>query len=144
MDGIERAGRLVQTADEIRALLAEVRTIAVVGISANPSRDSNLVARYLQSVGYRVVPVNPTIEEALGLRCYASVRELAERPDLVDVFRRPDAVGAVVDEAIDLGVRRIWLQRGVIDQAAVERALAAGIDVTVDRCIMEDHKAFVG
>jgi uncharacterized protein len=144
MEGFERMGTLLETPEQIRGLLHEVESIAVVGVSERPLRDSNLVARYLQQSGYRIVPVNPTLAEVLELRCYASLRELPAVPDLVDVFRRPDAVAAVVDEAVELGVQRIWLQRGVIDRAAIKRALTAGIDVVADRCIMEDHKALCG
>ena len=113
-------------------LLKESKTIAVVGLSPNPDRDSHEVAKYLQSVGYRVIPVNPTIEEALGEKSFPDLRSIPERVDMVDVFRRPELVGPVVDEAINIGARSIWFQDGVINEEAAVRARAAGLEVVMD------------
>jgi uncharacterized protein len=120
--------------DAARFILTHLRTWAVVGCSPDPARDSNRIARLLTSRGYRVIPVNPGVDELLGERCYASLREVREPVDVVDVFRRSDAAGAHVDEAIEIGARAVWLQLGVIDDAAAERARAAGLEVVMDRC----------
>jgi predicted CoA-binding protein len=119
----------------IRSLLEGRRTWAVVGCSADPSRDSNRIARMLQSRGYEVIPVNPNCgEELLGVRCYASLAEIPHRVDVVDIFRRASEAGGHVDEAIAIGASAVWMQLGVIDEAAAERARAAGLDVVMDRC----------
>ena len=109
-------------------------TWAVVGCSPDPSRDSNRIARMLRSSGYRVIPVNPHAGEVLGERSYPSVRDIPERVDVVDVFRRADQAGAHVDEAIDIGAKAVWLQLGVVDEDAAVRAREAGLDVVMDRC----------
>jgi uncharacterized protein len=121
--------------DDIRALLTQTRTWAVVGCSADPSRDSHGVAALLQREGFRVIPVNPNVEgELLGERCYASLHEIEERVDVVDIFRRADQAGAHVDEAIAIGATGVWMQLGVIDEAAADRARSAGLRVVMDRC----------
>src|SRR4051794_30402883 len=124
--------------DDVRALLETTRTWAVVGCSPDPARDSHAVARVLQRHGFRVVPVNPVcgLDELLGERCYPSLADIPEEEqiDVVDVFRRADAAGTHVDEAIARGVTGVWLQLGVIDHAAAERARAAGLRVVMDRC----------
>ena len=127
------------TLDEtIRDLLSAPLTWAVVGCSPRPQRDSHRIAALLQRRGNRIIPVNPRAagEEILGERCHARLTELpdAERVDVVDIFRRPDAAGAHVDEAIAIGARAVWMQLGVIDHAAAERARAAGLEVVMDRC----------
>jgi len=126
-------------ADEavIRRVLTGMRTWAVVGASPSPARDSNRIAGLLKSRGYRMIPVNPNCdaaEEIAGERVYPSLADVPEPVDVVDVFRRSDAAGAHVDEAIAIGARAVWLQLGVIDPAAAERARAAGLDVVMDRC----------
>ena len=118
----------------IRRVLTEHKTWAVVGCSPDPFRDSHRIAALLQARGYRVIPVNPQIDEVLGERAYASVHEIPEPVDVVDVFRRSDQAGRHVDEAIQIGAKAVWLQLGVIDVAAAERAKAAGLDVVMDRC----------
>ena len=121
----------------IRTVLEGFRTWAVVGCSPDPSRDSHRIARLLQSRGYRVVPVNPEApEELLGERCYPSLRDVPPEAgvEVVDVFRRADQAGVHVDEAIAIGARAVWMQLGVIDHAAAERARAAGLLVVMDRC----------
>jgi predicted CoA-binding protein/ubiquinone/menaquinone biosynthesis C-methylase UbiE len=122
--------------EAVRSILIERRTWAVVGCSPDPSRDSNRIARLLMSRGYRVIPVNPAVDEVLGERCYPSVRDIPaeEGVEVVDVFRRSDAAGAHVDEAIEAGAKAVWLQLGVIDEAAAQRAREAGLDVVMDRC----------
>ena len=118
----------------IRRLLEDTHVWAVVGLSPDPSRDSHQVASMLQSRGYRVIPVNPACDEVLGEKSYASLGEIPESVEVVDVFRRPDAAGAHVDEAIAIGASAVWMQLGVVDHAAAERAQAAGLDVVMDRC----------
>jgi uncharacterized protein len=130
------------TPDELRALLRAARTVAVVGLSPNPARPSHAVARYLQRAGYTIVPVNPHQAIILGERCYPSLAAAARDHtiDVVDVFRRSALAGAVVDEALALGPRLIWLQQGVVDPAAAERARAAGVPFVMDRCLAVDHQ----
>ena len=122
--------------DDIRAVLTQTRVWAVVGCSPDPWRDSHRIASLLQRSGYRVIPVNPAVDEVLGERCYASLAEVpsSEGVEVVDVFRRSDAAGAHVDEAIAIGAKAVWLQLGVIDEAAAARARAAGLRVVMDRC----------
>lgn len=129
------------TPDEIRALLRSVKTIAVLGLSDNPERPSYRVARALQGFGYRIVPVRPAQTEVLGEKAYAALADLPERPDLVDVFRAPEHVPAIVDECIRLGVKAIWLQEGVVHEAAAGKARAAGLFVVMDRCIWKEYVA---
>ena len=120
----------------LRELLTGSRTIAVVGASPRPHRPSHGVMRYLQRQGYRTIPVNPTVAGAtiLGERAYASLSEIPEPIDMVDIFRRSEAAGAAVDEAIAIGAKAVWMQLGVIDRAAASRAEAHGIKVVMDRC----------
>ncbi len=125
--------------DEIEEILGSARTVAVVGLSSKPQRPSHGVARYLQQQGYRVIPVNPNEASVLGERSYASLREVPEPIDVVDVFRRSDEAGAAVDEAIAVGAWAVWLQEGVIDERAAQRARAAGLKVVMDRCMLREH-----
>jgi uncharacterized protein len=123
----------------IKRILEECKTIAVVGLSSNPYRPSYGVARYMQKHGYRIIPVNPGETEILGERAYPSLADIPEKVDLVDIFRRSEEAGVHVDEAIRLGLKAVWLQEGVIDQAAAERARTAGLMVVMDRCILKEH-----
>jgi len=125
--------------DEIRALLKRVKTIVVVGLSDSPERPSHGVAGALQSFGYRIIPVNPTIDQVLGERAYPDLRSVPEAIDLVDVFRSSEHVAGIVDDCIALQLPALWLQDGVIDEAAARRAQAAGIQVVMDRCIYRDY-----
>lgn len=125
---------------DIRALLQRVKTIAIVGYSPKPQRPSHAVAATLQARGYRIIPVRPAINEGLGEKAYARVSDLPEVPDLVDVFRQPAAVDAIVDDCIALGVKNLWLQDGVINEAAALRAQAAGMMVVMDRCTLRDQR----
>jgi predicted CoA-binding protein len=120
--------------DLIRSVLEGHRTWAVVGCSPDPGRDSHRIARMLQSRGYRVIPVNPSCDELLGERCYPALGDIPEPVEVVDIFRRADQAGAHVDEAIAIGASAVWMQLGVIDHEAAERARAAGLDVVMDRC----------
>ena len=131
----------VQTPDPADKILRSARTIAVVGLSANPRRPSHGVARYLQRAGYRIIPVNPNVSEVLGERAYATLSELPGPVDVVEVFRRSEYAGAIVDEAIAIGAGAVWLQDGVVDDAAAGRARAAGLDVVMDDCMMRRHAA---
>ena len=129
----------INSRETIRKILDECRTIAVVGLSSNSGRASNGVSRYMQSQGYRVIPVNPNETEVLGQKAYATLAEVPDKIDLVDVFRRSDEAGRAVDEAIAIGARAVWLQEGVIDNSAAQRALDAGLMVVMDRCWLKDH-----
>ena len=120
-------------------ILDSAQTIAVVGLSANPRRPSHGVARYLQRAGYRIIPVNPNVDEVLGERAYASLREIPQPVDVVEVFRRSEFVGPIVDDAIAIKARAVWLQDGVVDEAAAARARASGLDVVMDDCMMRRH-----
>ena len=136
--------------DPIGELLQRVQTIAVVGLSCNPMRASHGVSAYMQSQGYRIIPVNPLIEECLGEKAYPSLLEIPRNEippgepgkiDLVNIFRRPEFVEEVVDQAIELKVPAIWMQEGVIHEKAAEKARQAGIFVVMDRCILKEHQA---
>jgi len=125
-------------AEDIDAIL-DMRRIAVVGLSSDPYRDSFNVARYMKSQGYDILPVNPNEREVLGLRAYPDLASLPEPPEVVNVFRRPEFVAQVVEEAIEVGAKAIWLQFGVIDMEAAHRAREAGLIVVMDRCIKVEH-----
>ncbi len=127
--------------DPIHELLSRTKTIAVVGLSDSPLRPSYGVSAYMQSQGYRISPVNPQIEESLGEKAYASLLDIPEKIDLVDVFRRPEHVDEIVEQAIQLKIPAIWLQEDVINEAAAERARQAGIFVVMDLCILKEHRA---
>lgn len=130
--------------EEIKSLLKRIRTIAVVGLSPRPNRPSHGVAKSMQKFGYRIIPVRPAVDEVLGERAYATLRDLPEKVDLVDVFRAPEYVDAVVDDCIALGVSRLWLQEGVINESAAQRARDAGIQVVMDRCVYRDYMRLFG
>jgi len=125
--------------ETIIRILTECRTIAVVGLSSDPWRPSHGVAAYMQRAGHRVIPVNPNETEVLGERAYASLFDLPEKIDLVNVFRRPEEAGKAVDQAIAIGAKAIWLQEGVIDEVAAQRAFDAGLMVVMDRCWLKEH-----
>jgi len=120
--------------EDIRFALQQTKTWAVVGCSPDPGRDSHRIAALLMRHGLRVIPVNPAATEILGERCFASVHEIGEPVDVVDVFRRSSEAGAHVDEAIEIGAKAVWMQLGVIDAEAAERARSAGLRVVMDRC----------
>ena len=135
--------------DPIADLLRRSKTIAVVGLSCNPLRPSHGVSAYMQSHGYRIIPVNPQIEECLGEKAYASLldipeKDVPEKIDIVNIFRRPEFVEEIVDQAIQLKVPAIWMQEDVIHEKAAEKARRAGIFVVMDRCILKEHRARLG
>ena len=130
--------------DLVEEQLRESRTIAVVGLSDNPERISYRVAQYLQGQGYRIIPVNPVIDSVLGETSYPDLKSVPEPIDMVDVFRRSELVAPVVDEAIEVGVRYIWMQDGVIDETAAAKAEAAGIPVVMNDCTLRQHKRRFG
>jgi predicted CoA-binding protein len=129
--------------DEIREILTIPMTVAVVGCSADPTRDSHKVARALQTMGHRVVPVNPQAREILGLRCYGSLRQIEEPIGMVDVFRRSELVPEIVEETIAISARILWLQLGVIHEEAATRARSVGITVVMDRCPAVEYRRLV-
>ena len=128
----------------ITDLLKHARNIAVVGLSSSPLRPSHGVAAYMQTQGYRIIPVNPTIEEALGEKSYPSLLDVPEKIDIVNVFRRPEYVEDIVDQAIQLKIPAIWMQEEVINEKAAEKARKAGILVIMDQCILKEHRARFG
>jgi predicted CoA-binding protein len=135
--------------DPIADLLKRSKTIAVVGLSDNPLRPSHGVSAYMQSHGYRIIPVNPRIESCLGEKAYASLldipeKDIPEKIDIVNIFRRPEYVEEIVDQAIQLKVPAIWMQEDVIHEKAAEKARKAGIFVVMDHCILKEHRARLG
>ena len=128
---------------DIRELLQRIKAIAVVGLSASPGRPSHGVARALQGFGYRIIPVNPALAEVLGEKAYPNLRELPEPVDLVDVFRESSHVAGIVEDCVALKLPALWLQDGVVDEAAALRARAAGITVVMDRCIYRDYASLM-
>ena len=126
--------------DRIEKILRESKVVAVVGLSPKPERPSFGVAKYLQNHGYRIIPVNPTVTEVLGERSYPSLKDVTERIDVVDIFRRPEDVPGVVEEAIQVGARAIWMQEGVVNDEAASMAEEAGLDVVMDRCMLKEHQ----
>jgi len=129
------------SSDPIADVLRSARTVAVVGLSDNPLRPSQGVAAYLQAQGYRIIPVNPNISEALGEPAYPSLLDVPEKIDIVDIFRRSEFVEEVVDHAIQLKISAVWMQEEVIHEAAASKARQAGIFVVMDRCILLEHRA---
>ena len=121
-------------------MLREAKTIAVVGLSGKRLRPSHGVSAYMQQQGYRIIPVNPLETEVLGEKAYATLAEVPEKIDIVNVFRQSDAVPEVVDEAIAKGVKYLWLQEDVVHEAAAAKARAAGMKVVMDRCILNEHR----
>ena len=123
----------------IRKVLRESKTIAVVGLSPKPNRPSHQVARYLMEVGYTIIPVNPGQDIILGQTCYSNLRDIPTPVDMVDIFRRQEEVVPIVEDAIGIGARFIWMQQGIVNEEAAEKAEAAGLIVIMDRCTKIDH-----
>jgi uncharacterized protein len=121
-------------------LLRNAKTIAVVGLSSRRSRPSYGVSEYMQSNGYRIIPVNPNETEILGEKSWASLEDIPERVDIVDIFRRPECVPEIVDSAIRIGAKGVWMQEGVVHDEAAGKARAAGLEVVMDRCILKEHR----
>ena len=130
--------------DLVEEQLRNSKTIAVVGLSDNPDRPSYGVTKYMQSQGYRIIPVNPMIEEVLGEKSYPDLKSVPEPIDMVDIFRRSELVGPVVDEAIEVGAKYIWMQDGVINEEAKAKAEAAGIPVIMNDCALRQHRRRFG
>lgn len=128
----------------IADLLKTSRTIAVVGLSSKPWRPSYGVAEYMQRCGYRIIPVNPREQEVLGEKAYSSLEEIPERVDIVNVFRRSEFVPEIVEAAIQVGARAVWLQEGIVHEQAAERARQAGLIVIQDRCLLKEHRRWLG
>lgn len=128
----------------LRRILKDNRTIAIVGLSANWWRPSFFVAKYLQDHGYRVIPVNPAYDEVLGEKCYQSLRDVPEKIDMVDCFRKSAEIPALAEDAIAIGAKCLWMQLGVTHDAAAATARAAGLDVVVDRCVKIEHGRLFG
>ena len=120
-------------------ILKSFRNVAMVGISANPEKPSNRVFMYLTANGYNVIPVNPTIDEVLGQKCYASLSDIPGKVEVVDIFRRSEDVLPIVEEAIKIGAKAIWMQEGIINQPAAKKAEAAGLLVVMDKCMRKEH-----
>jgi uncharacterized protein len=129
----------INSSETIRRILDECRTIAVVGLSSDPFRPSNSVSAYMKRQGYRVIAVNPNETSVFGETAYPDLFAVPEKIELVDVFRRSDEAGTAVDQAIAVGAKAVWLQEGVIDKAAAQRALDAGLMVVMDRCWLKEH-----
>jgi predicted CoA-binding protein len=129
----------INSNETIRRVLEDCKTIAVVGLSSDPNRPSHGVASYMRRRGYKVIPVNPNESEVFGDKAYPSLADVPEQIDLVDIFRRSSEAGNAVDEAIAVAAKAVWLQEGVIDQAAAERAQDAGLLVVMDRCWLKEH-----
>ena len=138
----------MKQSDPIYELLLRAKTIAVVGLSDSPMRPSHGVSAYMQAVGYEIIPVNPRIAAALGEKAYPSLLEVPlevrKRIDLVDVFRRPEYVDEIVEQAIQLKIPAIWMQEGVVNERAAEKARKAGMFVVMDRCVLKEHRARFG
>jgi len=128
------------SADPIFDILTRYKTIAVVGLSSNPARPSHGVAEYLQSAGYQIIPVNPHETDVLGEPSYARLEDAPQKIEIVDIFRRPEEVPPAVDAAIRAGVKVVWMQLGIINEAAAEKAQAAGLTVVMDACMLIEHK----
>jgi predicted CoA-binding protein len=128
----------------LRRILRQSKTIAVVGLSANWWRPSFFAAKYMQEHGYRMIPVNPQYPQVLGQKCYASLREIPEKVDIVDCFRRSEDIGPIADEAIAIGAKVLWMQLGVINHEAADKARKAGLDVVMDRCVKIEHARLFG
>ena len=129
------------TWESVQQILLTTKTIAVVGLSDKPDRPSHEIASYMQSHGYRVIPVNPTITEALGEKAYPNLRDLPERVDVVQIFRRPEEVPAIVDDAIAIGAKVVWMQPGAENDEAAATAEAAGLKAVVGACMRAVHRA---
>lgn len=129
--------------EELIKLLTESKTIAVVGASPKPWRDSGSIAEFLMRKGYTVFPVNPQYQEVLGMKCYPDLKSIPEKIDMVDIFRNSDDVEPIIDEAIIVGAKSVWMQLGVVNNAAAKKAEDAGIHVVMNRCIAVEHRALM-
>lgn len=128
------------TWETAREILTTTKTIAVVGLSNKPDRPSNEIASYLKDAGYRIIPVNPGIKEALGEKAYASLKDIPEKVDVVQIFRRSEDVPPIVEDAIAIGAKVVWMQTGIVNEEAAARAKAAGLKVVMDACMRATHR----
>lgn len=134
---------MITKEEDLKALLTEAKTIAVVGASPKPWRDSGAIAEFLVKKGYKVFPVNPQYQEVLGMKCYPDLKSIPETIDIVDIFRNPDDVMPVIEEAISVGARSVWMQLNVVNEQAAQKAEAAGLRVVMDLCIAVEHRALI-
>jgi len=134
----------IQDDSELRQILTTAKTVACVGVSSNPEKPSYGIFQYLAEAGYRMIPVNPTAPEILGRPSYPSVRMIPEKIDVVQVFRKPEDVPPVVEQAIQAGAKVVWMQEGVVNEAAAAQAEKAGLKVVMDRCMMKTHQRLLG
>jgi len=128
--------------DEVKAILKNNHTIAVVGLSTDPDKDSHRVAQYLLDHGYRIVPVNPKCDQILGQKCYSSLKDIPFAVDIVDIFRKIDAIPGIVDEAIAIGAKVVWMQLGLAENASAHKAQEAGLEVVMNKCIKIEHSRY--
>ena len=134
---------MITKEEGIKRLLTESKTIAVVGASPKPWRDSGAIAEFLSKKGYSVFPVNPQYQEIMGMKCYPDLKSIPGTIDIVDIFRNPDDVEPVIDEAIAVGAKSVWMQLGVVNQTAAAKAEQAGLDVVMDLCIAVEYRALM-
>jgi hypothetical protein len=130
--------------DQIKRILETSHTIAVVGLSSNPDKTSYGVAEYLKRQGYRIIPVNPAADQILGEKAYSDLASIPDKVDIVQVFRRPEDVPPIVDEAIQIGAKVVWMQEGIRHDAAAQKARAAGLQVVMDMCMRNTHRSLIG
>jgi uncharacterized protein len=128
---------------QIESLLRTTKTIAVVGASPKPWRDSGSIAQFLAARGYKVYPVNPAYQEVLGMKCYPDIKSIGSKIDMVDIFRRPEEVLPIIEESIAVGAKSVWMQLGVINEEAAKRAEDGGLSVVMDRCIAIEHRRLI-
>ena len=128
----------------LKEILQSAKTIAVVGLSSNPDNESHRIASYLKDQGYRIIPVNPTATEILGQKVYPDLVSVPERIDVVEVFRTPEDVPPVVDDAIKAGAKVVWMQEGIVHDGAAQKAREAGLQVVMDTCMREAHRSLIG
>jgi len=132
------------TDEQLKHILETARVIATVGFSANPGKPSHAIPRYLMEQGYRVIPINPTLTEVLGEKAYAELTEVPDTVDVVQLFRPSEAVPPIVDQAIQVGAKVVWMQEGISNEAAAAKARAAGLEVVMNRCMKVEHRRLIG
>ena len=130
--------------DAIIKILSESKTVAIVGISDKPERPSHKVAKYLNEHGYKIIPVNPRLKEVLGKKCYANLTDINVSVDIVDIFRKPEDINPIIDSAINIGAKTIWMQEGITNDEASDKAESAGLMVVMNRCMLKEHSRLSG
>jgi hypothetical protein len=131
------------TLEEIKEIIQSSKTIAIVGLSADETKDSYRVAKYMQEHGYKIIPVNPKYQEVLGEKCYSDLKSIPEKVDIVDIFRKPEAVPPIVDEAIEIGAKIIWMQLGICNNVSADNARESGLKVVMNKCIKVEYANIV-